>query len=112
MNQEPIQVEIVQRVENHNDESGCLGIIGGLAWITGLTIYWVGSDLFDTTEGRIGFLIAAFIAGAIGYYTTAFLLAASFIFFVGGALISWIFDFPFFDTTLIYIAKAYQYLFN
>lgn len=111
MSEEPIKVEIVTREQN-DDDSGCLDMLGGLAWVAGLTYFWYERGLFESAPGKIGFFVAAYFAFKIGYKITGALIGACIAFLVGGLLIGWIFDFPFFDTTAEYIGIAYRYLFN
>jgi len=105
------QYDLQTEEEDNNDVSG-ISIFGGLAWVGATALYWSNAGLFDNTTGRLGFIPALFIAWIIGYTTTLFLIGATILITISGLLIGWIFDFPFFDTVITYIAKAYQLLFN
>jgi hypothetical protein len=101
-----------QSEEEDNDTISGINIFGGIAWMGATALYWSSAGLFDSTAGRLGFLPALFIAWIIGFKTTLFLIGASVLFTLFGLVVGWIFDFPFFDTTLTYVAIAYQYLFK
>jgi hypothetical protein len=102
----------LQTEEEDNANLSGFSIVGGLAWVGFTALYWSGAGLFDSTAGRVGFIPAAIIAWIIGFKTTLFLIGASILFTVSGAIIGWAFDFPFFSVALEYTAKTYQFLFK
>lgn len=107
----PLKVIIV-KPEDPNAFSEGVQVVGAIVWMIFLSLYWSGANWFDDTIGRICFVPALIAAAAIGYSTTLFILGASFLITIFGLLVGWIFDFPFFETVIVYIAKAYQLLFN
>ena len=112
MNNTPVEVVLVSPKDTQNDDIGCLNVIGGFVWIAGVISVWCAYDLFDTTLGRFGIFIAAFIAWKIGYRTTTFLVYATLTILIGGALASWILGISVFDAVAEYIGIGYQYLFK
>lgn len=107
----PLKVIIV-KPEDPNAVSEGVQVVGAIVWVIGVWIYWSNANLFDGTIGRICFVPALLAAFAIGFHTTLFVIGAAFWITIIGLLTGWIFDFPFFATTIEYIGIAYRYLFN
>jgi hypothetical protein len=102
----------IRKKDTGDSGDGCLGLLF-IIWAIGIIAYWISSDLFSSTEGRIGFCIIAFLSYKLRYYIVNFLMVACsilFIFLVGGFLIGWIFDIKFFEKTLDYINIFVDYL--
>ena len=102
----------IWKKETGDGGDGCMGLLL-IMWAIGIIAYWISSDLFSSTEGRIWFCVIAFLSYKLRYYVAKFLMVACsilFIFLVGGFLIGWIFDIKFFEKTFDYISIALDYL--
>ena len=105
----PLKVIIV-KPEDPNAFSEGVQVVGAITWVIIAWVMWSSYDLFDSTIGKACFIPAMFVAAAIGFHTTLFLISASILFTVFGLLVGWIFDFAFFDAVLKYIGIAIDYL--
>ncbi len=106
----PLKVIIV-KPEDPDAFSEGVQVVGAIIWVIVTSLYCYGAGWFDETIGRVCFVPALLAAWAIGYHTTLFLLGASIMITIFGLVIGWMFDFPFFETAVTYIAKAYYLLF-
>lgn len=84
-----------------------VNFIGALVWMIAITVSWSNDGLFSDTLGRIGYIPVLFIAGAIGFYTTAFIVYTSLVITVIGCTLGWIFDFSFLNILSAFISKIF-----
>lgn len=101
------QYNLQTQDDNDVSFSEVLNMLGSLGWVIMTIVCWSKNGFFDDTLGRIAFIPVLFVAGFIGFYTTAFLIYTSLIIIIFGCLIGWVFNFSFLNSLFAFTSSIF-----